>query len=311
MPCVDILLATFQGERFLKEQLDSLLNQTFQDFTLVIRDDGSTDGTLKILEEYEKKDPRIKRLDSEKRLGAAGNFNALLEYSSADFIFFSDQDDVWEKTKMEKILASLLGRDPNVPLLVHTDLEVVDESLNPLHTSFWQYSNLDPEKGNSLNRLLVQNHATGCAMAINRSLKNLASPIPKEAIMHDWWLSLTASTLGTILHRKEKTVLYRQHSKNTIGAHQISFRKGLFKLFTFISNPHANTENALLKQRQANALYNRFQKIIPQDKLELLKTFLSAPEMSLWKRKKTYLTSGFYRQGIKKILPYLFQHRPF
>lgn len=310
MPCL-ILLACYQGERFLPAQLESLLYQSFQDFRILARDDGSTDKTSAILEEYSQRYPdKITVIPSGKRLGVVDNFNALLEHANADVIFFCDQDDIWEHDKVELTMEKFQGNS-KMPLLVHTDLQIVDENANAMHRSFWEYSNLDPHKGNAFNRVLVQNHATGCTMAINKALKDLAYPIPKEAIMHDWWISLIASACGKTEAIETQTIRYRQHASNTLGARTIGWKEGLKKLVQFLKEPEMNTKDAELREKQAATLHERFKKIMPSGKLTTLELFLKAPEMNILKRKWVYLIHRFSRQGIKKTIPYLFQNRPF
>lgn len=310
MSCL-ILLACYQGERFLRAQLDSLLNQSFQDFKILARDDCSSDRTRAILEEYSFRFPdKITIIESKDRLGVIGNFNALLEHANTEVIFFCDQDDVWEHDKVE-VAMKKFQRTSKTPLLVHTDLQIVDENANRVHRSFWEYSNLDPHKGKALNRVLVQNHATGCTMAINKALRDLAYPIPKDAIMHDWWISLIASACGKTETIETQTILYRQHDSNTLGARTISWKDGLRKLLQFLKEPEMNTSDAELREKQAAALHERFKKIMPSEKLKILELFLKAPEMNILKRKWVYLIHRFSRQGIKKTIPYLFQNRPF
>lgn len=310
MSCL-VLIACYQGERFLPAQLDSLLSQRFNNFKILARDDCSTDKTKVILEEYALRFPdKITLIPSDSRLGVVGNFNALLEHAHADVIFFCDQDDIWESDKIEKTMEKFQSSS-KTPLLVHTDLQIVDENANKLHRSFWEYSNLDPCKGNTLNRLLVQNHATGCTMAINKALRDLAYPIPKEALMHDWWISLIASACGHIESIKCQTIRYRQHADNTLGARTVGWKEGLKKLFQFLKEPETNTKDAKLREKQATVLHERIKKSMPSVKLTTLELFLKAPEMSVLKRKWIYLIHRFSRQGIKKTLPYLFQNRPF
>ncbi len=110
------------------------------------------------------------------------------------------------------------------PILAHTDLVVVDENLQAIAPSFWSYSNLNPYCGSRLNRLLIQNVVTGSATMVNGALARLASPIPQEAVLHDWWLALIASALGRIEAIPERTVLYRQHGRNCLGATSYGWR---------------------------------------------------------------------------------------
>ena len=220
VPSVDILLGTYNGERFLPEQLRSLEQQTFGSWRLIVRDDGSSDATRTILAEFKAKHPHSVRLveDEQRRLGSTGNFGRLLEESTADFCLFCDQDDVWRPGKIEHLLS--IAREhprPEVPLLVHSDLEVVDRNLQMLAASFWRYQFINPANC-QCSRLLVQNVVTGCACLFNAALRRAALPIPPEAIQHDWWLALVAASAGEIRWTQTTTVRYRQHGANDTGA---------------------------------------------------------------------------------------------
>ena len=225
---VTILLATYNGARHLPAQLDSLLAQTYNDWRLLARDDGSTDATPAILADYQVRFPeRITIVSGDgRRLGACGNFALLMAAADADYIMFCDQDDVWLPEKVSRTLAAMQdlerSRGTGTPLLVHTDLKVVDERLQPVADSLWRFQYSDPVKGTVLNRLLVQNCVTGCTVMINRPLRDLALPLPAEAVMHDWWLALVAAAFGAIGRVPEATILYRQHRENDTGARQWS-----------------------------------------------------------------------------------------
>ena len=226
---IDILLATFNGAPYLSAQLDSLLGQTETSWRLLVRDDGSTDATPRIIASYCERHPgRIVVIDAGgERLGPGGNFSRLLAAATAGRIMFCDQDDVWLPGKIAATAARMAeleqswGRE--TPLLVHTDLRVVDDSLGPIAPSLWRYQGADPERGMRLGRLLVQNCATGCTVMINRALADRALPIPEAAMMHDWWLALVAACFGRIGYVDEATVLYRQHGANDTGARRLSF----------------------------------------------------------------------------------------
>jgi rhamnosyltransferase len=159
------------------------------------------------------------------RLGVIGNFGALLQHahrSGAEYVFSSDQDDVWQPTKLSRSLDLMArleaehGRD--TPLLVHSDLAVVDQALRPLHPSFLRYQGIQNEEADPLEVLLVQNYVTGCASLLNRPLLALALPIPACCIMHDWWIAQCAAARGAIGFIPDPTILYRQHGANQIGA---------------------------------------------------------------------------------------------
>ncbi|OHD94819.1 MAG: hypothetical protein A2019_06325 [Sulfurimonas sp. GWF2_37_8] len=216
---ITVLLSTYNGSKYLKNQLDSLIAQSYKDFEIIARDDGSSDDTLMILKSY-----GIKLLESERNLGAKGSFGELLKYalrnSDTKYFMFCDQDDVWQSDKIEKTLTKMQymeNKYGDMPLLVHTDLEVVDEKLNTLAGSFWHYQNINPAQ-DRLNTLILQNIVTGCTMMINRKLAQMIEDVPVEAVMHDWWIAMVASAFGKIGYIKEPLMLYRQHSNNDTGA---------------------------------------------------------------------------------------------
>ena len=222
-PTIDIVMATYNGARFLCEQLDSVLAQARPGVRLLVRDDGSTDATREILAAYAGNRPEGVLVENgSRRLGACGSFSALLERSDADFVVLCDQDDVWLPGRLDAMLRRLVELEDRhgrgAPLLVHSDLTVVDAGLRELCPSFWRYQGLDPFRGGVLNRLLVQNVVTGCAAILNRALVRRATPIPKAAVMHDWWLATAAAALGRLEALAQPTALYRQHGENRVGA---------------------------------------------------------------------------------------------
>ena len=145
---VDVLLATYNGEKYLKEQIDSILNQTYQNINLIISDDNSNDSTRKILEEYKKIDNRIKTYLQDKNLGYIKNFEFLLTKVESNYYMLSDQDDVWLPEKIEKSMKTLKEKNAD---LVFGDLEVVDEKLNTIYPSFGDFMLLNRK----INKLIV------------------------------------------------------------------------------------------------------------------------------------------------------------
>lgn len=294
---IEILLATCNGAAYLSALLDSLLAQTCGNWRLIVRDDGSTDDTLWIIDEYLANHPdRVSILsDQGERLGPCGNFARLLEQSTADYTMFCDQDDVWLPRKIELTLArmremeGLYGGD--TPILVHTDLRVVDGGLNPLSDSLWRYQTTDPD-ATALNRLLVQNVATGCTVMINRALRELARPIPEEARMHDWWLALAAAAFGRIGHVAQPTALYRQHGDNDSGAGPTSLGVALGKLL----NPSTLVERDELDlhlQRQAAAFLRRYGDRLPARERDMLDVYSRLHEQGFLMERYCRLRNGF------------------
>lgn len=223
---VQILLAAYNGAAYLAEQIESIRRQSYPDWRLLIRDDGSTDQTVDIVRDFAARDPRIELLaDDRGRLGVLGNFAALAEAAlerPACYVAFADQDDVWHPQKLDWQLACLAAAErdspPDTPIAVHSDLAVVDAQLRPIHPSFLRYQGLWHETDRPLRTLVVQNFVTGCTLLFNRPLLELAVPIPPQALVHDWWLALCAAAAGRLEFLPQATVQYRQHAGNTIGA---------------------------------------------------------------------------------------------
>ena len=218
MEKVDILLATYNGEKYLREQIDSILNQTHTEFRLLISDDGSTDGTIEILKEYKEKDGRIDVFFQENNLGVVKNFEFLLEKVEAKYYMFSDQDDIWKETKIEKSLNKIEeGFD-----LVYSDLEVVDENLNVTYSSYWKLKGIynKIKKYNNFESLYLNNFITGCTMISKKELINSFMPLPNTSkfVLHDYWISLIISQNGKIAYIEEPLIKYRQHKNNKVGS---------------------------------------------------------------------------------------------
>lgn len=221
---VEILLAVYNGQAYLPELLESLKQQTYPNWTLTVRDDGSTDQSRLIISDFADRNPgKVKTIDDERNnLGPNLNFAVLLEQSSAPYVMCCDQDDVWLPEKMEQTLEKMKTAEafypPETPILVHTDLTIVDENLNPVAQSMWRYQKLLPAIANDPYRLLAQNVVTGCTAMLNRPAVEAGTPVSPDAIMFDWWIALQTSRRGKIIAIDKPTILYRQHGKNAIGA---------------------------------------------------------------------------------------------
>ena len=219
MEKIDILLATYNGEKYLKEQLDSILNQTYSNFRLLISDDCSTDNTKNILEEYEKKDERIKIYFQKENLGVIKNFEFLLKKVENKYYMFADQDDIWKKYKIEKSLKKI--QDENCDL-VYSDLEVVDENLNTIYESYWKLKGFYKKikKYNNFESLYLNNFVTGCTIISKKELIDKVLPFPNTSkyVLHDYWLALIISQYGKISYIEEPLIKYRQHKSNNIGS---------------------------------------------------------------------------------------------
>jgi len=227
-PRISILMASCNGEAYLGEQIDSIQKQDYPHWHLILRDDCSQDATMEIAESIAREDERIQIIrDDLGNQGAAGNFGVLLRYAKemdAEYVCFADQDDVWQPWKLGRQMALMSEieacRGGQLPVLVHSDLAVVDEQLRIVSRSFMAFQRIRHEESSPLVVLLVQNYVTGCTVMINRALLDFALPIPTSALMHDWWLALCAAACGELAFLPDATVLYRQHRKNVVSARE-------------------------------------------------------------------------------------------
>jgi glycosyltransferase involved in cell wall biosynthesis len=305
MPSVFIILSTYNGEKFLDEQLLSLKQQTIP-FHLLVRDDGSTDKTLDILNHW--KDLLPMNFFSGENVGPQESFNLLLQAvpKDSDYIFFCDQDDFWEKKKIEKSLQVLQKQEQlfgkNTPLLFHSDLSVVDEELKFIHKSFWKFQGINWRLGNHLNRLVMQNTVTGCSALMNASLLHLVKQIPKEAKMHDWWIALVASSFGKIITLDEPLIKYRIHKNNVVGGKAFSFwrivKTGL-GIIRYIESWKLENKSRI---KQIEAFYKIYASKLPVEKKEMLEKFLLISNYSFWKKKYYQCKFQFFQHGWYRII---------
>ena len=305
---IDILLAAYNGGRYLKEQLDSLLRQTEQDFYVLIQDDGSKDESPDILKDYAKAHPdKIKLVSGPAHeKGPKGNFMSLLSQSGSEYVMFSDQDDVWDDDKIALTYRAMREGEKNhgtaCPLLVHTDLRVSDADLQPIAPSFWNYQKLDGRP--KLTRVLAQNSVTGCTMMINRSLAELMKKAPaEEMLMHDWWAALCAASMGRILAVDRPSICYRQHGGNQLGASGFDVMRDVKK---------AAGNEAAMKRRlsdtfgQAESFLNCYKDILAPGPAETIRRYALLPQMGKAARILHLIRHGHLKKGFFRCLGQLY-----
>ena len=243
---ISILLTTYNSSKYIREQLDSLLSQTFKDWNLYIRDDGSKDNTLEILEEYRSCDDRIILVkDKRGNLGAAHGFMELLATIDSDYYMFCDHDDVWLADKIEKSYNKMMECESkfNGPVLIHTDLLVVDQNLNVINSSYWKIVGLKPKVITSGKMIQVFNCVTGCTMFFNRKVKEISLPYHRLAPMHDWWIAIQTINHGGIISQVcESLIKYRQHESNEVGAKEVNISYYLSKIKNIKNTFRANLD---------------------------------------------------------------------
>jgi glycosyltransferase involved in cell wall biosynthesis len=290
---VDILMATYNGEAYLAQQISSITDQDYSNWKLIIRDDGSSDATIDIITSYMNSYPdKIVLITDEDHLGARGSFSRLLTLSRSEYVMFCDQDDIWLSHKIRVTLEKMLELEkdrPGRPLMVHSDLIVVGRNEEAIAPSFWSYQYLDPSQ-NSLNNLLIQNIVTGCTVMINEGLKNLVVDIPDDVIMHDWWLALIASLSDGVFHINEPTIMYRQHGSNSIGAQRYGI-KTYFKKY----GTARQTLNKLIVQ--ASSLQQKYIHKFNNEQSRVVKAFVELPETGKIQRLIVLNRYSIHKQG--------------
>lgn len=218
---VDIVLATFNGEKYLAQQLNSVIAQTHKNWRLIVSDDGSSDSTFAILTEFSKKDPRIIIVNTQRQGGVVANFAKALSFVIADYVMFCDQDDVWLNDKLYLMLDKLMKVEANIgkqtPVLGFSDLSLVDRDLSKISPSLYNAGNLNPYNNLDYRFLLWRSTVFGCTVIFNAALYQKAMPIPSGVPMHDQWFALLASLRGKIFYVPKQTIMYRLHESNVVG----------------------------------------------------------------------------------------------
>ena len=223
---VDILLATYNGEKYISEQIESILNQTYKNIRLLISDDCSTDNTRTILREWVEKDERVFLCEQPKNLGYIKNFEFLLNQVESPLFMLSDQDDVWLPEKVEKSIEILNKENAD---LVFGDLEVVDENLNTIYPSFGDFMLLNIKIKKEIGSYKVNylyNCVTGCTILSKKEWIPKILPVPSKSkyVAHDHWIGLMIALEGKLAYMPEKYIKYRQHGNNQIGTDKISHK---------------------------------------------------------------------------------------
>lgn len=223
---VSVAMATYNGEKYLKEQLDSILENLKSNDEIIISDDGSTDKTLKILEQYESEDSRIKVYKNSK-LGVKKNFEKAIEHSNGKYIFLADQDDVWAIDKVDKVLKAFKENDCS--LVIH-DAIVVNENLKKINDSFFSLRN----SRSGILKNIYKNSYIGCCIAFKSTMKKYILPIPNNIEMHDQWIGILNDKYGKSIFLKDKLIKYRRHTANVSKMKHYPFFKMIKNRLVFI-----------------------------------------------------------------------------
>jgi glycosyltransferase involved in cell wall biosynthesis len=299
-----ILLSTYNGEKYLDQQINSIIQQTYKKWKLIIRDDGSNDRTVGMIEKYCNLYPeKIITLGKKNtNLGVLASFSNLLTSTNAQYIMFCDQDDVWLPRKIEityEVMKQLENKyGENTPLLIHTDLTVVNGSLEILSSSFQEYQDLAIISDYKTHKLLLNNVITGSTMMINDSLRKIVKSIPSESIMHDWWIGLVAASFGHISYIQETTILYRQHNNNVIGAKKRGFLYFLDRVNN-INKIKADIEQTFIQAQKFREVY---EENLNDAQIQTLDNYIQLPQSPFLIKQYLIIKYGYYRIGKLKNL---------
>lgn len=245
-PLVSVALATYNGEAFLVEQLESILNQDYQPIEILVSDDCSTDNTSIILQRYAKAG-KIKYFQNDQNLGYVKNFEKVISYCSGKYIALADQDDIWNQKKISRLVQSIGDN-----LLIHSDAVLIDQNGLQMANSFSEASK-KMTLPQSLTEVLLNGSVTGCTSLFKRELADHALPFPDRLYVHDKWIGVIAFLKNGLTYLHEPLTSYRQHLNNSIGVAQtsISVREKISKFFSRRkSNPQFQAfRNALEKER--------------------------------------------------------------
>ncbi len=299
-PHVEILLSTYDGARHLGEFLRSLVGQDYRQWSLTVRDDGSSDDTLSVLRAWAGSQEIEINVLTEARvenLGVVRSFSRLLERSTARYAMFADQDDIWLPGKIRMTLEAMRRREEQVgagkPVLVHTDLTVVDTELRVLSESLWRYQGLVPGRRPIFSHTMVENAVWGCTAMMNRPLIELVHEIPPQAIHHDWWIALVASAFGEIVSLDERTILWRRHGLNESDISGVAHAaRGAI---TNLGGARRSLARALEDARQRVALFvDRYGDRLDQTQFEAARAFLGLPRQNVIGRRLAILRHGLF-----------------
>ena len=287
MDKVQVLLSTYNGEKYIKEQIESILNQENVEIDLLIRDDGSSDNTIEIINEIIKRNNNVS-LYQGRNLGPAKSFMDLVNRSGDfDYYAFADQDDVWNSKKIISAI-NKLKHEENKPALYISALEIVDENLNFLETK--------KIKGNfTFEGEIIKNFATGCTQVFNKKLCDILKEYtPNYIIMHDSWITRVCYAIGgSVIVDKNSYIKYRQHEGNVLGYKD----NGIQKLKRQISI--AYKDNISMRLSIAKELKNGYEKLLTKEAKEVVDNLISYQENK--QAKKWLLKNKKFRTNDFKI----------
>ena len=297
MDKITVIMASYNGERYIREQIDSIFKNAYPDLELHIFDDGSTDHTVALIEECKGFYPgQIFLHKNPSNQGVVRNFLLGAMKLESDYYMFADQDDVWMPDKIKKTLACIKEVEEQegvtTPAAVFTDAVVTDIDLQELHPSFHRQSGLDCGLID-FNHMLMENKVIGCTLMFNRALWDKLRKLPEGIRWHDWWIGLVASGLGNLSYLPEPTMYYRQHGDNVVGNQ--NFLKYAWERF---SNIFGQKKVILKTIRQAQAFYEVYYGELDGERKKTLHIFCKLCKINWFRRRYLLLSYHFLKSGL-------------
>lgn len=296
---VKIIMAAYNGEKYLREQMDSLLGQTYPFIQIEVCDDGSHDGTCDIIREYEKNDSRVSLHRNEENKGYVKNFLEAVQRSEEPYVMLCDQDDIWNPDKVEITLRAMKEEEkqyPQKPILVYTDAVNYDSETQKTTGCFHENSHLDTKKVDTAH-LFMENKVIGCTVMVNHRIVSYLKELPEQIRVHDWWLALICSHFGRIVYLREPTLLYRQHSGNLIGGSSYgSYVKQR------LASVQRQREVLQASYRQGDAFLRLYGDEMSETQREIAEKFAGMSDAGWWSRRRYMLKYGFTKSGFVRNL---------
>lgn len=293
---ISVVMATYNGEKYLEQQILSILNQTVKPDEFIVCDDGSTDGTISLLEKFAQQN-KLRYVINDRQLGLIANFKKVVSLANNEnYIALSDQDDEWLPEKLEKSVELLQQIDNDkVPCMVYSDLLLVDQNDNVLNTSFRD------ERGQShyqynLETLLLNNFVNGCTTLINPELKRRFAEIPDDVLLnHDSWMALLTFTFGKSAYIPLSLVRYRKHESNASITGDVKPKSRYRSIMNELVDSLKGQKTFLAAEfATAQRFYNCYVDEMAEDKKNNFKKFLSLQH-------KPYIFKKlFYRKTLKQ-----------
>ncbi|SEK46109.1 Glycosyl transferase family 2 [Pseudobutyrivibrio ruminis] len=303
MSQVAIILATYNGEKYIQEQIESIINNSYTKYTIYVCDDGSTDKTPSIVNGLKDKyKDKIVFNANDINRGGLANFLYWTSQIEADYYMFCDQDDVWYENKIQvslDFIKSVEKGNSDVPVTIFGDANVVDERLDLLHESFFKNENLDASKC-SFKDLLMENKLLGCTVMFNRRTQELlraVDKLPENIRMHDWWIGLIASTFGKVAYYNQPLLMYRQHGNNQVGANGY-----IEYIMKNIFNWKEQRAQLYAIFSQGESFLNCYRDLLTDDQIEYLEEFSSFYKRGWISRKIRFIKNGYRKTGIMRNL---------